>query len=157
MIPEQKKERVITVLAVASGGGHWVQLLRLRPAFDGMRCVYVSVKDDQATDVSPNRFYAIPDANRSTKFKLIWQLVKLTFIVMRERPNVVVSTGAAPGYLAIRLGRLVGARTLFIDSIANAERLSLSGHLASHHADLMLTQWPHLKSDAGPQYRGSVL
>lgn len=157
MTPEQKKERAITILAVASGGGHWVQLLRLRPAFEGMRCVYASVKDDQAADVSPNRYYAVPDANRSTKFKLIWQLAKLTFIVLRERPDVIVSTGAAPGYIAIRLGRLVGARTLFIDSIANAERLSLSGHLASHHADLMLTQWQQLSHDGGPQYRGSVL
>jgi hypothetical protein len=55
------------------------------------------------------------------------------------------------------MGRLLGARTLFIDSIANAERLSLSGHLACRHANLMLTQWPHLASNEGPQYRGSVL
>jgi len=157
MTSEPKKKQTTTILAVASGGGHWVQLLRLRPAFARMRCVYVSVEEDQAADVAPSRFYAMPDANRSTKFKLIWQLVKLTYIVLRERPDVIVSTGAAPGYIAIRLGRLVGARTLFIDSIANAEQLSLSGHLASHHADLMLTQWQQLSHYGGPQYRGSVL
>jgi len=44
-----------------------------------------------------------------------------------------------------------------VDSIANAERLSLSGHMACRHANLMLTQWPHLASSEGPEYQGSVL
>ena len=157
MSQSKRKKRMPTVLAVASSGGHWIQLLRLRPAFEGMRTVFVSVSDDLALDVVPNTFYQVPDANRSSKFRLLWQFVKLLFIVLRERPRYVVSTGAAPGYLAVRLGGLFGARTLFIDSIANAEQLSLSGHLASSHADLMLTQWPSLAREGGPQYRGSVL
>ncbi|WP_455374321.1 hypothetical protein [Limibacillus halophilus] len=145
------------ILAVASGGGHWIQLLRLRPAFEGANTVYVSVQADQAADVAPHRFHQVPDANRSTKLMLAWQLMRILYILLRERPSFVISTGAAPGYLAIRLGGLMGARTLFIDSIANAEQLSLSGHLASAHADVMLTQWPSLAKDGGPQYRGSVL
>ena len=70
---------------------------------------------------------------------------------------MIVITGASCGYVAIRLGRMLGCRTLFIDSVANAERLSLSGQLASRHADLMLTQWPHLAGDRGPRYAGSVI
>ncbi len=77
-------------------------------------------------------------------------------MLLRERPDIVVSTGAAPGYLAIRLAKLVGARTVWIDSVANVDELSLSGQLASERVDLCLTQWPHLA--AGPVcYRGSVL
>jgi hypothetical protein len=69
---------------------------------------------------------------------------------------VVVSTGAAPGYIAIRLGKLLGARTVWIDSVANVEELSLSGRMVSGRADLCLTQWPHLAS--GPvAYMGTVL
>jgi len=74
----------------------------------------------------------------------------------RERPSVVVSTGAAPGYLAIRCARLMGARTLWIDSVANIEELSMSGRLASTTADLCLTQWPHL-ADERIRYLGAVL
>ena len=70
---------------------------------------------------------------------------------------MIVSTGASCGYVALRLGRVYGARSLFIDSIANAEVLSLSGSLACRHADLMLTQWPHLASSNGPKYEGAVL
>jgi hypothetical protein len=46
---------------------------------------------------------------------------------------------------------------MFIDSIANAEKLSLSAQLAQRHANLTLTQWPHLESPEGPQYHGSVI
>ena len=69
----------------------------------------------------------------------------------------VVSTGAAPGYVAIAIGRRFGARTLWLDSIANVEQLSLSGERAIRHADLVLTQWPHLAREGQVEYRGSVL
>ena len=67
------------------------------------------------------------------------------------------NTGEEPArYLAIRWAKLVGARTVWIDSVANVEELSLSGRLASERVDLCLTQWPHLA--AGPvYYKGSVL
>jgi hypothetical protein len=73
------------------------------------------------------------------------------------RPDVVISTGAAPGFLALRLGRLLGARTIWVDSVANGEELSMSGKLAGRYADLWLTQWEHLAHEGGPQFRGNVL
>ena len=76
--------------------------------------------------------------------------------MIKERPDVVVSTGAAPGYFGIRFGKLVGARTIWIDSIANAEELSLSGLKAGKHVDLWLTQWEHLAQQEGPHYHGNV-
>jgi len=78
-------------------------------------------------------------------------------LIVRERPDAIVSTGAAPGYLAIRIGGLIGCRTLWIDSIANVEQLSLSGRRALRHADLCLTQWEHLASQDGPRFEGAVL
>ena len=84
-------------------------------------------------------------------------LMRLALLLLRERPDVIVTTGAAPGYAAIRLGKLLGTRTAWIDSIANADKLSMSGRLAGRHADLWLTQWPHLGGDDGPRYEGAVL
>ena len=85
------------------------------------------------------------------------QFLGLAIIVLRTRPHAVITTGAAPGYFALRLGRLVGARTAWVDSIANAGELSLSGKRAGRHADLWLTQWPDLASPEGPDFRGAVL
>jgi UDP-N-acetylglucosamine:LPS N-acetylglucosamine transferase len=145
------------ILAVASSGGHWAQLLRLRPAFAGHEVVFVTTQPDSRGEVAPDRFHRVPDGNRKSKLRVLLLMVRTFLVVLRERPDVVVSTGAAPGYFAMRFGRLFGARTLWLESIANVEELSLSTKLVRPYADLLLTQWPHLARPEGPHYRGSVL
>ncbi len=90
-------------------------------------------------------------------FGVILVALEVFSILMKERPDVIISTGAAPGYLAIRLGRLFKARTIWVDSFANVDELSLSGRLAGKQADLWLTQWPHLASPDGPGFAGTVI
>lgn len=151
---ETKKTKVV---ALSSGGGHWVQLLRLRPAFAECDIVFVTVKAGYEADVAPARFRTIPDANRWSKLKLLRTAFCVFRVLWQERPDVVVSTGAAPGYFAIRIGKLLGARTVWVDSVANVETLSMSGERVKPHADMWLTQWPHLAVSGGPQFKGSVL
>jgi UDP-N-acetylglucosamine:LPS N-acetylglucosamine transferase len=145
------------ILAVASGGGHWTQLMRLREVFEVLDVAFLGVKEIYRNDVSPNRFYSIPDVSRLHKWSLPLSLLKLCWIILKERPELVITTGSAPGLLALRIAKLLGARTVWIDSIANVEEMSLSGRKAKKYADLWLTQWPHLASDEGPFYAGSVL
>jgi UDP-N-acetylglucosamine:LPS N-acetylglucosamine transferase len=149
--------RVRKVLAVASGGGHWVQLQRLRPALVPSDVVFVTTDPGYASEVAPHRMHLVTDAARDKKLALVRLAFQMAVILMRERPDVVISTGAAPGYFALRLGRLFGARTIWIDSIANVDEMSLAGKLAKRYADLWLTQWPHLAGDNGPQFAGAVL
>ena len=145
------------VLALSSGGGHWVQLLRLRRAFAGADATYVTVDRAYAADVPGERFRVICDATRWNRLKLLQMALQIAWILIRERPDVIVSTGAAPGYFALRLGKWIGARTVWIDSIANVERLSMSGQRVRPYADLWLTQWPHLVRPEGPHFLGGVL
>jgi UDP-N-acetylglucosamine:LPS N-acetylglucosamine transferase len=145
------------LMAVASGGGHWVQLLRVSSAFESCDVAFVTVKQSYRCQVTGHRFYTVNDATRWNKFGLIRMTLKLAWIIWKERPEIVVSTGAAPGYVALRLGHALGARTIWLDSIANVERLSMSGQKIGPHADLWLTQWSHLAKTEGPRYAGSVL
>jgi hypothetical protein len=145
------------LLAVASGGGHWVQLRRVAPALDSFDVIYVTVVPDYRTQVPNNKFYRVNDATRWNKIGLIALAFKILLIVAWERPSAVISTGAAPGYFAVLFGRWFGARTVWIDSMANIEDLSLSGAQVGRYADLWLTQWPHLAKPTGPYYGGSVL
>lgn len=146
----------IRVLAVASGGGHWVQLLRLRPAWDGCDVSYATVHADSAVDVGGAPFHTFTDASRKDFWRLGLVAVQMLAIVVRVRPDVVITTGAAPPLFALLFGRLFGARTLWIDSIANGEVLSSSGKLAARVATRRVTQWPELsRGDVG--YWGSVL
>ena len=145
------------VLAIASGGGHWVQLLRLRPAFEGCNVWYATVGKGYRAEVAPAPFYVVPDSNRWDKVSVLRCAIYIFFLLLRLRPAVVVTTGAAPGYFAVYFGRWIGAKTVWIDSIANAEKLSLSGQMVKGKADLWLTQWSHLQGERGPHYHGNVL
>lgn len=149
--------RPIRVLAVASGGGHWVQLLRLRGAFEHARVTFVTVRRSYQSDIPGEDLRVVPDATRWNKARLLWMAARILWIVATVRPDVVVSTGAAPGYFAIRMGRWFGARTCWVDSIANAEELSLSGRKIRRHASLVLSQWPEVAESEDVEYAGSVL
>ncbi|GAJ24098.1 unnamed protein product, partial [marine sediment metagenome] len=97
-------------------------------------------------------------APRWNYLSLLKLALRLAVIILRERPDVVISTGAAPGYLAIRLAKLLTrARTIWLDSIAETNDLSLSGIKGRRYADLWLTQWPELAQTNGPDYKGNVL
>ncbi|MEM7731336.1 MAG: UDP-N-acetylglucosamine--LPS N-acetylglucosamine transferase [Pseudomonadota bacterium] len=153
------------VLAVSSGGGHWAELLRLRPAWEGADVVYVVTQASYRCDLTRGGkgtryvrgFYTVPDANKDQKLRLLAMAIKMAVLVLLVRPDVVVSTGAAPGYVAIRFGKWLGARTVWVDSIANADEMSLAGRLAKPHADLWMSQWPDLSERAGAVYAGAVM
>lgn len=145
------------LLAVSSGGGHWVQLMRIKHAFEDCAVTFVTVHESYRKQVPDHKFYVVNDANRWNKVGLLKEACRLARIIWIEKPNIVISTGAAPGYFALRFGRLIGARTIWLDSIANVEGLSMSGSIVRHSADLWLTQWPHLARPEGPHYAGSVL
>ena len=152
-IPQPRRLRV---LAVASGGGHWVQLSRIVPAFEAHDVAYVTIQPSYAADVPEAPFFVVRDSTRWNKFGLVLLAFQLCWIFIRVRPHLVVSTGAAPGCLSIILGRCLGARTIWIDSIANVDSVSMSGRLAKPFAQLWLTQWPHLAKSNGPEYAGRV-
>jgi UDP-N-acetylglucosamine:LPS N-acetylglucosamine transferase len=145
------------ILAVASGGGHWVQLRRIRLAFAGLEVVYVGT--DPAADVDLDaRYYEIRNVTRRNRLGFVvvaWQVLR---ILIRERPDVVVTTGAAPGFVALAAAKIfLRSRTIWIDSISSSENLTLSARLARPVADVRLVQWKHLARPEGPEYWGAVL
>ena len=143
-------------------------MLRLRPAFEGCSVTYVTVRKAYAADLDGEPMRVINDATRWDKVGLAKMCLRLLWIVLRVRPDVVISTGAAPGYFAIRFAKLLGARAIWLDSIANAEEVSMTGELVGKRADLWMTQWEHLgvsPAESGPPgtagrrpvYSGAVL
>jgi exopolysaccharide biosynthesis glucuronosyltransferase PssD len=146
------------VLVATSAGGHWVQMRRMLPAFDGCELVYVGVEPELDADLRPARYYRVRNVNRRDPLGFVPALRETWRLLREERPDAVVSTGAAPGLVALVMAKLLlGSRTVWVDSIANRERLSLSGRLARPVADAWLTQWPHLARPGGPHYWGAVL
>jgi hypothetical protein len=145
------------ILLVASAGGHWIQLMRLLPAFERHQLSYLSTFPEAPGGLPSGRYTPVRDASMWDKPALLRQMAQVFLAVARQRPDWVVTTGAAPGYFALVAGKLLGARTIWIDSVANVEELSLAGRKARRWATHWLTQWPQLASPSGPTYLGSVL
>jgi UDP-N-acetylglucosamine:LPS N-acetylglucosamine transferase len=153
-----KSTELKRVLMIASGGGHWVQMRRIRPAFADCQVSYVSVYPDYAADVVGHKYYTVKDMTRFNAINIIVLVPQYIAIMLKERPHVVVTTGSAPGLVGLAMAKLLTrAKTVWIDSIANCERMSSSGKQARYFADEWLTQWPHLATPDGPHYWGAVL
>lgn len=145
------------ILAATSGGGHLEQMMMLSGAFAGHDWRLATPNAGQAQMHGVVAPLALPDCNISQPLQML-RCASAAFKLLRAtRPDVVISTGAAPGFFCIFWGRVLGARTLWIDSVANAERLSLSGRIARYVAHRCLTQWEHLADGNRVDYRGSVL
>ncbi|SFO29174.1 hypothetical protein [Sphingomonas sp. OK281] len=146
------------ILLVASAGGHWIELHRLRAAFVGADCQFVSTSKGMTPPLGDREVLEITDTARDSVLAMAPTLAGLVRIVRAFDPHLVVSTGAAPGALALLVGKMFGARTIWIDSIANSETLSLSGRLVRPVADLRITQWKHLADrNASLRFFGQIL
>lgn len=141
---------------MASGGGHFVQLLRLRPALDGHEVHFASVHAASASEVEGAPFHVFRDVSRADWWRLPLTLIDVAVILLRVRPQVIITTGALPPLLALLMVRPFGVRTLWVDSIANSEVLSGSGQVARKLASQTITQWPAL-AEPGVEHWGSVL
>ncbi len=134
-----------------------MQLLRLRPAFRDCDVTYATVSQGYESDVEGEKFRVIVDSNRDQKLRLISSLLSIAWTILCIRPHAIISTGAAPGFFAMFIGKLLRKKTIWVDSIANAEELSMSGQKAGKYATLWLAQWEHLAKPKGPHYFGNVI
>lgn len=146
------------VLAAASIGGHWIQLLRIaKPLSAHTEVVYACTHAKCATMVEGAKFYRIGDFSRWNFYKLFPAFFQAVRIVCKEKPDAVISTGAAPGLVLLLAAKCLGKRTVWIDSIANVSRLSFSGRIAAKFVSKIYTQWPDLADERHVFYVGNVL
>lgn len=145
------------LLAVCSSGGHWSQLLLLREAFDRHLVTWACTGAGAGTKHGIEEVQLLPECNRDRLSVMPRLVIEAWRLLRRVRPDVVVSTGALPGLVCVALGRVMGARTVWVESMANSEELSLSGRWASRVAHECFVQWPQLERPPRTRYAGAVL
>jgi beta-1,4-N-acetylglucosaminyltransferase len=149
----------VDVLLACSSGGHLLQLLALREAWDGYSHAWVT--DDRSDARSLLRGEQVTYAHWPTTRNL-WTLARNALlawrVVRRLRPAVVLTTGAATAVPFAWVGRLTGARVVYVESVTRIESLSLSCRLIAPVADRLYVQWPELRESAPrARYVGTVL
>ncbi len=145
------------ILAVASSGGHWMQLLRITKSLENtFEIIYVSTLPDRELSVKGKIFRLISDFSRTDAFKILLVFMQAYKIIRREKPDVIMTTGAAPGLVMVFVGWLFRKKTIWIDSLANIEHLSLSGRIASRFVSRTYTQWKGLQDGGKVIFSGNI-
>ena len=131
--------------------------MMLREAFDDLDTSFATTHVGFGERSGLKSVHLIPDCNRNRPIATLWCILKVASLLIQLRPDIVISTGALPGLIAVAIGKQLRARTIWVDSIANAEEMSFAGRKAKYHSDLWLSQWPAVAASHGANYLGSVL
>lgn len=147
------------ICLVASAGGHLSQLLKLANSWSEYETFCVTTTGVVREKLRKfGRVYIVGECNWQHPWRVIKVFVRCIRIVFWEKPNVVISTGAAAGCMVCFVAAIIGARVVWIDSITNTERISLSGRMVRYIADLFLVQWPELAEQYSKvEYVGAVI
>ena len=146
------------ILAISSPGGHWTQLNII---CDGL----LKLQDHEIVYAVPaslfkskqeKKLYSIVDVSADNKLMLIPCAFQVLYILLKERPDTIISTGAAPGVVAMLIAKFLPIKTIWVDSIANVRLISRSGRMIKKHVNVFLTQWKTLEED-GIQHKGAIL
>jgi UDP-N-acetylglucosamine:LPS N-acetylglucosamine transferase len=152
------------VLLVCSTGGHLLQLLALRGAWADFSRVWVTFDKTDARSllVEERVVFAHGPTNRNFGLvavrNLLRNLVGAARLLRVVRPRVVLTTGAGVAVPYAWIGRALGARVVYVESLTRIEAPSLSCRLIAPVASRIYAQWPELtESVPRARYLGSVV
>ncbi len=143
------------LLVVLGEGGHTTELLNLVDLL-GARYEYhyIVCKEDNLSANRINRpgpIYTLgrPRGKSTGKFRAIlrtiWTGVKSSQILLRVRPDAILSAGPAIAVPVSILGKLLRVRIIFVETGSRVKTLSLTGRIMYRWADLFFVQWPQLQ------------
>jgi UDP-N-acetylglucosamine:LPS N-acetylglucosamine transferase len=132
------------ICIACSAGGHLIEAIQLYPLIKKYPNFFITVKRGQSKELlKDKKTYFIIDPKRNF-FKLLLNFLQSLKILLKEKPNIIISTGASSAIPTCYLGKFLGSKVIFIESLTAVERPSLSGRFAYPIADLFIVQWKNL-------------
>lgn len=139
-------DKKIKVCLVGSSGGHLDHLYILKPFWEGKERFWATFdKEDARSQLKGETIYPVYyPSNRSIK-ALIINTHRAIKILRKERPDVIISAGAAPAVPFFYIGKMMGAKLIYIETFDRINKASLSGKLCYKISDLFIVQWEQMK------------
>lgn len=155
MVSENLNKRV-KLLFVSASGGHFEQLMMLKPLMKKYPSIIVTEK----TKVKSKADYYMLQAGAKQKPVIIRNLINCilaTYIFIKERPTHIISTGGVIGVPFVILSKFTKAKIVFIETFARIHDGTRTGKFMYKHADLFIVQWKSLlKVYPNAIYGGSI-
>jgi UDP-N-acetylglucosamine:LPS N-acetylglucosamine transferase len=141
-VANDRAEGALKVMLVCSSGGHLLQLHRLKPWWEKLGRVWVTFDkpDSRSLLAGEDVRWAYHPTTRSVinlvrNLGLAWRLLR------RNRPDVVVSTGAGVAFPFFLLARVFGIKTVYVEVYDRIDVPTLTGRLCYPLASRFLLQW----------------
>ena len=133
------------VLIVCSSGGHLLQMVGLREAWEPYDRLWVTFdKSDARSLLAGERVvHAHGPTNRNIP-NLLRNLRLALRVLRRERPSAILTTGAGVAVPFAWMGWMLHIPTVYVESLTRIEGLSLSGRMIAPVAERLYAQWPEL-------------
>lgn len=134
------------VCLVGSSGGHLTHLYMLKPFWQNKDRFWVTFdKEDARSKLKGEKMYGCHyPTNRNLK-----NLIKNTFLAIKvlrkERPDVIISSGAAVAVPFFYIGKLMGAKTVYIEVFDRYDKSTLTGKLVYPITDCFIVEWEEMK------------
>lgn len=132
----------------ASSGGHYEQLMMLKPLMDKYESFVVTEKTRYDV-ANGQKTYYLPQINRHEKtwiVKLLWIGIKSLYMFFKEKPDAIICTGVLAMIPLCLICKLFGKKMIYIESFAKVTSPTLSGKLLYKYADQFYVQWESMKA-----------
>lgn len=134
------------VCLVGSSGGHLIHLYMLKDFWKDKDRFWVTFDKEDARSILENE-KVIPcyyPTNRNIK-----NLIKNTFLAIRvllkEKPDLIISSGAAVAVPFFYIGKILGAKLIYIEVFDRIGKPTVTGKLVYPIADKFIVQWEEQK------------
>lgn len=134
------------VCLVGSSGGHLTHLYLLKKFWTNEDRFWVTFDKEDANSLlkDEKKYNCYYPTNRNIK-----NLVKNTFlafkVLKKEKPDLIISSGAAVAVPFFYVGKLFGAKTVYIEVFDRMDKPTLTGKLVYPITDLFVVQWEEMK------------
>lgn len=137
------------VIFAASSGGHLTEILKLEDLFKEYKYLLVTEKTDVTKELKNKyniKFLKYGPCQNKIKYVLtiIYNILVAIAIVVKFRPDTIVSTGAQIGGFLCYIGKFFGAKVIYIETMAKVKELSGTGNNVYKIADKFYVQWESL-------------
>jgi len=138
----------IKILFCSSSGGHYWNILHLKKLADKYPSFVVTEKTDFCEDKICDKKYLLPMLNRrtfSSYLKIPYVFMKSIFILIKEKPTHIISSGAFAVFFLLLLGKMMGKEIIFLETYARVNSPSFVGKLTYRFANLFLVQYQSMQ------------
>jgi len=129
---------------IASSGGHLEEISRLKVIESKYNSFLVTEKSEFTVEnFCENKYYTAQMNRKDPLFliKFIGLFFKANHILNKEKPDMIITTGALMAYPFCILARYKEIKIVYIESFARVTKPSLTGRLLYNFADLFIVQW----------------